>query len=71
MKIITVACKQEARDTERDVNKTGRDVKWYPVGVSVMIASQGRSPLLWAVALRANVLFGVEQPNEHRQGSGM
>lgn len=27
-----------------------------------------RSPLLWAVALRADVLFGVEQPNEQQAG---
>lgn len=77
MKIITAACERAAKDTERDVNKTGRDVKWHPVGVSVMIQSQGRrtrgaaqtrSPLLWAVALRADVLFGVEQPNEQQAG---
>lgn len=32
------------------------------------ISRPPRSPLLWAVALRADVLFGVEQPNEQQAG---
>lgn len=31
-----------------------------------LLSAQLCSPLLWAVAVRADVLFGVEQPNEQQ-----
>lgn len=55
---------------ERDVNKTGPRREMASGGCvgNDSISRPPRSPLLWAVAPRADVSFGVEQPNEQQAG---
>lgn len=66
-----------AWDTKWDVNKTDETTRREMassrrVSNDVIsqppLAAQPRSALLWAVAARADVLFGVEQPNEQQAG---
>lgn len=64
-----------ARDTKRDVNKTDETTRREMASSrrvsndaisQPLLPAQLCSALLWAVTVRADILFGVEQPNEQQ-----